>query len=247
MLARRRRPSTTPGAAIQAFWEPVTTMSTPQASIWNGTAPRPDTLSTRIRASGANSRTTAVSSGDRVHHPGRGLVVGEQDGLVVAGPLELRAQLGRVGGLAPFDVDLGDVRAVGPGDLREPVAEGADRDSEDPIARREDVDDRRLEATRPGRREHRHIVGGPEIRLHPGQDPGEHRGEFRAAMVDHLAGAGLADARRERGRAGDPQVGLEAVHGNLLDQPAGHPPARGICSHARPSARYRRRSVLRPF
>jgi hypothetical protein len=35
----------------------------PQASIANGTAPRPDTLSTRISASGAASRTTAASSG----------------------------------------------------------------------------------------------------------------------------------------------------------------------------------------
>ena len=51
-----------PGADIQAFCEPVTTTSTPQASISNGTAPRPDTLSTRIRASGAASRTTAASS-----------------------------------------------------------------------------------------------------------------------------------------------------------------------------------------
>ena len=50
-----------PGAAIQAFCEPVTTRSTPQASISNGTAPRPDTLSTRMSASGAVSRTTAAS------------------------------------------------------------------------------------------------------------------------------------------------------------------------------------------
>ena len=42
-----------PGAAIHAFCEPVTTTSTPQASISNGTAPRPDTLSTRMSASGA--------------------------------------------------------------------------------------------------------------------------------------------------------------------------------------------------
>ena len=52
-----------PGADIQAFCEPVTTTSMPQASISNGTAPRPDTLSTRISASGATSRIAAASSG----------------------------------------------------------------------------------------------------------------------------------------------------------------------------------------
>ncbi len=52
-----------PGADIHAFCEPVTTRSTPHASISNGTAPRPETLSTRISASGASSRTTAASSG----------------------------------------------------------------------------------------------------------------------------------------------------------------------------------------
>ncbi len=52
-----------PGAAIHAFCEPVTTTSMPHASIWNGTAPRPDTLSTRISASGADSWIVAASSG----------------------------------------------------------------------------------------------------------------------------------------------------------------------------------------
>ena len=51
-----------PGAAIHAFCEPVTTTSTPQASISNGTAPRPDTLSTRINASGFSSRMAAASA-----------------------------------------------------------------------------------------------------------------------------------------------------------------------------------------
>ena len=44
-----------PGAAIQAFWEPVTTRSTPHSSIANGTAPRAETLSTRMSASGASA------------------------------------------------------------------------------------------------------------------------------------------------------------------------------------------------
>ena len=119
----------------------------------------------------------------------------------------------RVGRLAPLDLDLGDVRAVGPGDLREPVAERADRHGEDPIARRDDVDDGRLEPARAGGRDDRDVARGPEVRAHPGQDPVEHGRELRPAVVDHLAGAGLADRRREPRRAGDAQVGLEAVHG----------------------------------
>src|SRR6478735_9136936 len=61
-----------PGADIQAFCEPVTTRSTPQASISNGTAPRPDTLSTRMSVSGDVSPNDPIdtprtrSPGDRV-------------------------------------------------------------------------------------------------------------------------------------------------------------------------------------
>ena len=66
MAAQARSEAATmasPGAAIQAFWEPVTTTSMPQASISNGTAPSADTLSTRMSASGATSRTTAARAG----------------------------------------------------------------------------------------------------------------------------------------------------------------------------------------
>ena len=52
-----------PGADMNAFCEPVTTTSMPHASISNGTAPRPDTLSTRMSASGRSSRIAAASSG----------------------------------------------------------------------------------------------------------------------------------------------------------------------------------------
>ncbi len=51
-----------PGAAIQLFCEPLTATSMPQASCSNGTAPRADTPSMRMSASGASSRATAASS-----------------------------------------------------------------------------------------------------------------------------------------------------------------------------------------
>ena len=51
-----------PGAAIHAFWEPVTTTSRPQASISKGTAPSAETPSTRTSAWGASSCTAAASA-----------------------------------------------------------------------------------------------------------------------------------------------------------------------------------------
>jgi hypothetical protein len=142
--------------------------------------------------------------------------VGQQDRLVAGCTLELGADGRRVGGPAPFDLDLGHVGTVGAGDLGEPVAERADGHAQHAVARGEDVHHRGLEATGAGSRDHRDVAGRPEVRLDAVEDPGQHRGEFRAAVVDHLVRAGLADARRERGGAGDPQVGLEAVHGVLL-------------------------------
>ena len=59
----RRRPWPGPGALIQAFCDPVTTMSMPQASISNGTAPSAETLSTRMRALSSTSRIAAASTG----------------------------------------------------------------------------------------------------------------------------------------------------------------------------------------
>ena len=148
--AARPRSSPGPGAAIHAFCEPVTTTSTPQASISNGTAPRPETLSTRISASGLTSRIAAARTGDRVHHAGRRLVVGQQDRLVRRVRGERLADGAGIGRLAPLDVELRHVRAVDPGDLREPVAERADRDAEDAVAGRQRVDDRGLEPAAAG-------------------------------------------------------------------------------------------------
>ena len=51
----------------------------------------------------------------------------------------------RIGCLAPLDVDLRDVRAVGRRDLGEAVAERADADRQHRVAGRQEVDDRRLE------------------------------------------------------------------------------------------------------
>ena len=103
---------------------------------------------------------------DRVHHPGRGLVVGQQHGLHARHGPELLADL--VGGrrVAPLRIELRHVRAVDPGDLGEPVTERADRHAEHLVARRQRVDDSRLQAAGSGGRDHRHVRARPEERLH---------------------------------------------------------------------------------
>ncbi len=151
--------------------------------------------------------------GDRVHHAGRRLVVGQQDRPVAGLDLELGAQLGRLGCLAPLDRQLGHVGPVDAGDLGDPIAERADRHAQDAIARRQGIDDRRLEPARTGTGQDRDVAGRPEERLHPGQDPAEHGRELRPAMVDHLASAGLAHGGWQGRWPGDPEVGLEAIHG----------------------------------
>ena len=91
-----------PGAAIQAFCEPVTTTSRPQASISNGTAPRPLTASTRISASGASSRTAAASSAIGFVTPVEVSLWVRRTARTEA-PRGVRAHRGGVGRLAPFE------------------------------------------------------------------------------------------------------------------------------------------------
>ena len=138
--------------------------------------------------------------------------MGEQDGPGVGHPAKTLPDLIRGRGVAPFRVELRDVGPVDPGDLGEAVTERADADAQDAVAGRQRVDDRGLEAAGSGRREHRDVGRRPEERLDAVQDPLEHRGELRAAMVDHLPGARGPDTRRQRGRAGDAEIRLETVH-----------------------------------
>ncbi len=148
--------------------------------------------------------------------------MGQEDGPVARICREGLADDGRIGCLAPFDVDLRHIGAVDGRDLREPVTERPDRHAEDPIAGGQRVDDRRLETAGTGAGQHRDVARGSEERLHAAENPFEHRRELRPAVVDHLAAAGLAHGRRQGSRAGDAQVGLESVHGNGLLESGGH-------------------------
>ena len=120
-----------PGAAIQAFCEPVTTTSTPQPSMSNGHGAEARHAVDEDERVGALLADGRRELRDRVHHAGRGLVVGEQHGLDVGQPAQSLADLVGRGGVAPLGVELGHVRAVDAGDLGEPVAERPDAHAED--------------------------------------------------------------------------------------------------------------------
>jgi hypothetical protein len=86
----------------------VTTTSTPHASISNGTAPRPETLSTRISASGVSSRIAAASSGIGFMTPVEVSLWVSRTALASGIPRAL-ADLVRGRGVAPLRVELRDV------------------------------------------------------------------------------------------------------------------------------------------
>ena len=65
----------------------------------------------------------------------------------------------------------------------------------------------------PERRQDLDRVRGPEEGLQAARDALEHLRELGAAVVDHLARAGLADRVGQAGGTGDAQVRLEAAHG----------------------------------
>ena len=102
-----------PGGHISAFCEPETTTSIPQASVSSGTAPSDETASTTRIASptaaliACTSATTPVEVSDCVQK-------------TIAAPLSAhrRADLGRVGHLAPLVVDALHVEPVLLADLR---------------------------------------------------------------------------------------------------------------------------------
>ena len=209
-----------PGADIQAFWDPVTTRSRPQSSIANGTAPSAEIASTRISASGAASRAAAASAAMSLVTPvDVSLCVrstARRPGIAGRGSTDV----GGLRGLAPLDLEAGDRGAVDLGDLGEPVAERADRDGQDGVARRERVDHGRLEAAGARAGQHDHVGRGAEVGLHALAHAQQERLELLAPVIDHLAPAGLAHGR-VAGRSGRGCAGWVRIGSR------GHAPGRG--------------------
>ena len=136
--------------------------------------------------------------GDRVGDGRGSLVLGQQHGLPGPAGRESLAHLAASAALPHSEATLVTFGAVGGSDLGEAIAEGADGHREDLVAGGEEVDDRRLEAARARCREDQDIVLGLVSRLEALDYAVLENGELRTAVVDHLAGASLADGVRQR-------------------------------------------------
>ena len=125
-----------------------------------------------------------------------------------------RAIVGRDRGLAPLDVEFRDVGAVGPGDPGEAVAERADGDREDAVARGERVDDGRLEAARPGARQEEDLaLACRRTAACAGRRASRSAANSGPRWLIICRDADFADFGRQAGGAGDPEVGVGAGHG----------------------------------
>ena len=163
----------------------MTTTSAPQASVSSGTAPRLETASTTDSApasrhtarSGSRSQTTPVEVSEWTRNTVLAAALGECFPQVVG----LR-------GIAPRVSQRHDVAAECPSHRLPPLAELALRDGEDALARREQVDDRRLERSGAGRREHEDLVLRPVHLAQPFLREAEDLREVGRAVVEHRLG-----------------------------------------------------------
>src|SRR4051812_36119381 len=87
---------------------------------------------------------------------------------------------------------------------------------QDPVARRQRVDQRRLPRPGAGRGIDHDGAGGLEDALHPGDDLLAEFGEFRAAMVDRWERDRVQDPVGNIGRAGDLQEMATGMAGRLV-------------------------------
>jgi len=128
----------------------------------------------------------------------------EEDDLRFRVSVQHRGQVSRVDRLSPLELEAHHVGAVSGGEGGEPLAEVAAQRSDDLVARRYEVRDRRFKATRSGAREHQEVVGRLEHALGAGGDLRQDVRELRAAVIDHRAIHAAYDTLRELRRAGDP-------------------------------------------
>ncbi len=110
----------------------------------------------------------------------------------------------RVDGGAPWVFEPHDLDAEGRSDRRGAFPKNASNHHERPIARREQIHDRRLEPTSARAGEAQNLVLGREDAFEPGAHLGEQGFELGATVVDHLVSQGRTDGVRHRDRPGDP-------------------------------------------
>ena len=137
--------------------------------------------------------------------PGGGLGVGDEDD---PGVRRGGADPCRVERLAPRLLDMGDVGAVGGGQLQPALAEVAGRRDHRPVAGRQQVDHRRLHRVGAGAGDHQHLAGRFEHRPQPGQRLGEQALEIGAAVMQDGLRQSRLHLRWHRRRPGRDQVRL---------------------------------------
>ena len=136
--------------------------------------------------------------------------------------------------LAPRVAELLDLAAERARHRRPALAERPGRDGEHALARRAEVDDRRLEATGARAGEEEHFRRGPVDLLQPAEHPRVHLAEVRRAMVDHLLGERGEHLRRHRGRPGREQVPLLRHRRRLAGAETLEPCVSETQAHSRP-------------
>ena len=123
--------------------------------------------------------------------------------------LEHACQVVGFDGLAPFGLETRDISPVGGREGCESLAEVAAQGDDHLITGRNEVRDRGLQASSPGRGQQEEVVGSLEDSLRARGDLGKNRCELRAAVIDHRPVHAAHDALGQRSWSGNTQLGLE--------------------------------------
>ncbi len=172
-----------------------------------------DRAQARDRVDGDDRAVVVGDLGQRPHvvdDAGRGLGLGREHGLRrLRHAGERRLEPLRSDRLAPFDVQVGHLAAVGLAQLEPALAELARGGDRDAVAGRDQVGDRRLHRAGPRGGEGEDLVGGLEDVPQPLERRRVHLDERRGAVVGDRLGHHLAHGRRQRRRPGGHQVLLD--------------------------------------
>src|SRR5580700_3631769 len=114
--------------------------------------------------------------------------------------------------------------AVGLTDVRPALTERTHDAEQRLFAGAEQIRDRGFEATGPTAGVEKDVVVGAQRPAQPTHDVIEHRGELRAAVVDHGTARGADHASGERGRTGNAELwfthGPKSTEARVRDRPA---------------------------
>ena len=138
--------------------------------------------------------------------------MGEQHDTRLGVALQDHLEITRVHRLPPLELEAHNVSPIRRGQGGEALAEVSAQRDHDFVARRDQVGDRRLEASGTRARKQQEIVFRLEHALGAGGDLGQDGGEFRAPVVDHRPVHASHHALGEGRRSRDSQLGLEG-HG----------------------------------